>query len=74
MTRSLVSTHTHTCQVVIMKVKLLTVAIVRIVEIVGGYSISLKELRDILSYLYTGGQSGWVRSAVLNGTTHLCIH
>ena len=37
------------------------VHIVRVVEIVGGYSISLKELRDILSYLYTGrmGES-WV--------------
>ncbi len=44
----------------IFKVKLYTVAIVRIVEIVGGYSISLKELRDILSYLYTGQQGVWV--------------
>ncbi len=47
-----------------MHVVLPAVHIVRVMEIVGGYSISLKELRDILSYLYTGHQESWVSGRV----------
>ena len=32
----------------------------RVIEILGSYSLSLKELRDILSYLYTGQMKSWV--------------
>ena len=34
------------------------------IELVGSYSISLKELQDILSYLYTGQTESWVREAL----------
>jgi hypothetical protein len=34
--------------------------VTRVVEILGSYSLSLKELRDILSYLYTGQMKTWV--------------
>lgn len=37
--------------------------VVKAIELVGGYSISLKELQDILSYLYTGQAESWVRIA-----------
>lgn len=34
--------------------------VTRVIEILGSYSLSLKELRDILSYLYTGQMKTWV--------------
>ena len=34
--------------------------VTRVIEILGSYSLSLKELRDILSYLYTGQMKSWV--------------
>ena len=36
----------------------------RVIEILGSYSLSLKELRDILSYLYTGQMKAWVSQLV----------
>ena len=39
---------------------LLSGHVTRVIEILGSYSLSLKELRDILSYLYTGQMRTWV--------------
>ena len=38
--------------------------VTRVIEILGSYSLSLKELRDILSYLYTGQMKTWVSQSL----------
>ena len=38
--------------------------VTRVIEILGSYSLSLRELRDILSYLYTGQMKTWVSQCV----------
>lgn len=35
--------------------------VAKVIELLGSYSVSLKELQDILSYLYTGLTESWVR-------------
>ena len=41
--------------------------VTRVIEILGSYSLSLKELRDILSYLYTGQMKSWVSEYLEKG-------
>ena len=38
--------------------------VVSAIELVGTYCISLKELQDILSYLYTGRGESWVSDTI----------
>ena len=51
--------------------------VTRVIEILGSYSLSLKELRDILSYLYTGQMKSWVSEYLEKGkvlTLYSCIY
>ena len=38
--------------------------VTQVMEILAGYSLSVKELRVLLSYLYTGHMKTWVRVAL----------
>lgn len=44
--------------------------IVEVIKVVGGYCVSLKELQEILSYLYTGQAELWVSLTVPGKNGH----